>query len=73
MKYKCKPRDRHGSIAGSIAGKVNAAMNSNKWMSVDEIAKKAGIKRSSVQRRLQDGRIKGIYEYKRIIEFRLKK
>lgn len=72
-KYKARPRDAQGARQGTIAAKVNKAMADGKWRTVDEIARLAGVRRSSVHRRLQHGRIKGVYAYEREIRFKLKR
>lgn len=71
-KYKAKQRDGLGSRSGTIAAAVNRVMK-NSWQSIETIQKKSGRKMSSVRRRLHHGVEKGLYEYERIIRFKLKR
>jgi hypothetical protein len=70
--YKAKPKDGHGLRKGTKAARVAAAVTS-KWQTVEEIAKKAHLKRADVLVKLHAGRNNGLYEYERIIKFKLKK
>jgi hypothetical protein len=70
--YKPKKRDGLGAMDGSIAAKVNEAMT-GKWQSVEVIQKKVGMPMRSVRRRLYQGVYTGLYEYERVIQFKLKK
>lgn len=71
-KYTAKKRDNFGARNGTVASKVNAVM-SGKWQNVEDIIKKAKAPARSVRRRLYNGAEKGIYEYERIIRFKLKR
>lgn len=71
-KYKAKKRDDRGARIGTVAAKVNAVM-SPKWQTVEDIISKTKAPARSVRRRLYDGATKGIYEYERIIRFKLKR
>lgn len=74
-KYRPKKRDKHGVLADSVYGKVNGVM-SKSWQDADKIcakaAKKHKLTRAQVFARLHRGRRRGLYEYERIIRFRLK-
>jgi hypothetical protein len=72
-KYQTKPRDGFGSLIGSTFAKINAAMVPGRWMSVDAIAKKTGLPKATVANSLHRGRYrkKRIYEYERLIRFKL--
>ena len=72
-KYKSKPKDAYGARQGTIAAKVNRAMEDRKWKTVDQVAQAAKINRAVVHRRLQHGRLIGVYDYERVIRFKLKK
>lgn len=71
-KYKAKKRDDLGSRAGTIAAAVNKVM-STKWQTVEEIQKKTKRSASSVRRRLYHAASIGLYDYERIIRFKLKR
>jgi hypothetical protein len=72
-KYNSKPRDRQGSRKGTVAAKVNAVMRPT-WQSIEQITRKVrGATAQQVKMRLHIGHYKGIYEYERIIRFKLKR
>lgn len=72
-KYQPRPRDEHGSRKGTVAAKVNAVM-ATKWQTIEEITGKVrGATAQQVKMRLHIGRYKEIYDYERIIKFKLKR
>lgn len=71
-KYKAKQRDELGSRVGTTAARVNKAM-SKKWQNVETIISKTRLPKRAVVRRLHHGVELGIYEYERIIRFKLKR
>lgn len=70
--YRAKKRDALGSRTGTVAAKVNKVMTT-KWQTLGEIQEKVRAGKRSVARRLYNGVEKGIYEYERIIRFKLKR
>lgn len=72
-KYTPKPKDGHGSRKGTVAAKVNAVM-STRWQTIEDIQQKVkGATAQQVKMRLHIGRYKGLYDYERIIRFKLKR
>lgn len=71
-KYVAKPKDKLGSRKGTTASKVNSVM-SGKWMTVEEITKRTKLSRYKVARRLYRGREIGLYDYEKIIRFKIKR
>ncbi len=69
-KKQRKERDALGSRFGTVASRVNLAMNLG-WKTDEEIAKDAGIKLRRARARLYHGAQTGIYERARIIQYRL--
>lgn len=69
-KYKAKKRDGLGARKGTVASAVNAVIT-GKWQTVEDIQKKARKPMASVRRRLYHGVEKGLYQYERIIRFKL--
>lgn len=71
-KYKPKPKDENGVRKGTKAAKVARAVT-DKWQTVEAIAKKCRLKRDEVLVKLHAGKMNGLYEYERTIQFRKKK
>jgi len=66
------PRDAFGNQVGTIAATVNAVM-SDEWMSAEEIAEKAGVTLDQARGRLYWGKDQEAFEYRSLIQFRIKK
>jgi hypothetical protein len=71
-KYEAKPKDGLGARAGTVGAKINAAL-SGRWQTVDAIAKKTGLPKSTVANRLHRARYRhpNIFKYERVIRFRV--
>lgn len=65
------PLDKFGCREGTICSKVNAVVGAG-WKTDKEIAEAAGLKLTEARGRLYAATVQGIFESKRIIQYRLK-
>lgn len=71
-KYRPKPRDQHGARKGTMAAAVNRII-SGRWQSIEDIQRRIKAPKKAVARRLYHGVEKGLYEYEKVIRFKLKR
>jgi len=69
-KYQKIPEDRQGFRKGTKAARVNKAM-STQWQTLDEIQKGCKLPRYTVGLRLYRGVKRGIYQYEKLIVFKI--
>ena len=69
IRYKMNPRDRFGSIRGTLSSRINEALSED-WKTLEEIAEGAGVPPHKARGRLYYAVRKGWVEYRRLIQFR---